>query len=288
MDLAGLRIEAVVVDNGGRDHTRHVTEELAREMAIRYLYEPTLGNYGKSHALNCALDAGGLGDIVAVLDDDMSVDPAWSRGVMAISRRWPNTDLFAGRSYVIWPAGPRPIWVHHSRIQSWMFSVQNCTEDTPLKAGHWFSGNHFWFRSRVIEGRRRFEDSWMTEPNFTLQLVAEGHCGIQGPDAIVGHRVQMQLLDPTTALRRAQKCGALFAASRLDPRFKIRHSRLARQHPFLARAYTAAQWVRWRGLAGLRSNAASDSMRFGDRLVAVEREANFRATWRLLSGLRKA
>src|ERR1051325_113414 len=82
----GIQAEIIVVDNGGQDGAKDVIASLSHKIPIRYLSEPTVGVYGKSHALNRALDAGGLGDIIAVLDDDMSPNPNWFQAVMAISK----------------------------------------------------------------------------------------------------------------------------------------------------------------------------------------------------------
>src|ERR1700722_15935851 len=69
-ERAEIRAEVVVVDNASEDHSRELVSAFAKRIPIRYLYAPELGTYGKSHALNCALDSASLGEIVAVLDDD--------------------------------------------------------------------------------------------------------------------------------------------------------------------------------------------------------------------------
>lgn len=286
-DRAGMEIAVSIVDNGSGDHTRQVADEAAHALPVRYLHEPPGGIYGKSRALNRALGAGGLGELVAVLDDDISVESGWCRGVLALPRRRPDADFFTGCTTVIWPDGPLPPWARDPRIQGWLFSSCGCRSDRELAEGRWFPGGHFWFRARVLEDGRRFEDTWLTEPTYMLQLAVDGFRGVQGPDASAGHRIQPDLLDPVRALRRAQQTGRSFAAVRLNPRFKLRHSRLARQHPVLARLYVGAQWLRWRALAKIRARGAADSVAFGRRLAAVEREANFREAWRILRrGLR--
>jgi glycosyltransferase involved in cell wall biosynthesis len=62
--------EIVVVDNGSRART---TYEVAKEFPVRYLAEPTPG---KNRALNRGIrDA--TGEIIALTDDDCTVDPGW-------------------------------------------------------------------------------------------------------------------------------------------------------------------------------------------------------------------
>src|SRR5579884_2438006 len=89
-DRHQISAEIVVVDNGSEDNTRFVVESYSPSIPIRYLVEPRQGVFGKSHSLNRALEAGGLGDIIAVLDDDMSPHKDWFQGVAAACRRWPD------------------------------------------------------------------------------------------------------------------------------------------------------------------------------------------------------
>lgn len=135
-----VAVEVVVIDNGSTDDTRRVVETFAARINARYLYQPSpIGVYGKSHALNRALDRGALGSIIAVLDDDMSPHPGWIEGVRDICRRWPEKDIFTGRSYVIWPSGPVPAWATDARIHSWAFSVVDQGDrDAPLEKGRWY------------------------------------------------------------------------------------------------------------------------------------------------------
>ncbi len=204
----GIQAELVVVNNASQGETEAIVWRFAERIPIRYLYEPQLGIYGKSHALNRALDAGRLGEIIAVLDDDMSPGPDWFQAVIAICNRWPEKDIFTGDTYPIWPHHDVPGWARKSGIQSWIFSAQRVgRSDLPLEDGKWFSGNHFWFRSRVLAGRRRFRDTWLTEPDFQLDLAELGFAGVSGPDAVAGHRVQSRLLDEEAAISRARKTG---------------------------------------------------------------------------------
>jgi glycosyltransferase involved in cell wall biosynthesis len=109
-DRDGIRTEVIVVDNAGHDNTKEVVDSFRHLIPVRYLHEPTLGVFGKSHALNRALDAGGLGEIIAVLDDDMSPHSDWLKVVTAICKRWPDKDIFTGDRYIIWPCDDVPDW----------------------------------------------------------------------------------------------------------------------------------------------------------------------------------
>lgn len=67
--------EVLVVDNNSRDQTREVVEGFCRRhpRRLRYLFEP---QQGKSYALNAGIREA-KGEILAFMDDDVTVDPRW-------------------------------------------------------------------------------------------------------------------------------------------------------------------------------------------------------------------
>lgn len=67
--------EVLVVDNNSRDRTRELMEKYCKREPnrFRYLFE---GQQGKSHALNAGIRFA-QGDILAFVDDDVTVEPAW-------------------------------------------------------------------------------------------------------------------------------------------------------------------------------------------------------------------
>lgn len=284
-EFNGVNIEVIVADNGSTDDTRQTVASFRDHLPLRYLYEPTRGTYGKSHALNCAIAAAGLGEIVAIIDDDISPHKDWVKGVIRLCHRWPGKDLFTGKTYVIWPDGTVPGWALNPAIQSWMFSAIDYGDlDKPLAEGRWFSGNHFWFRSRVLSGGRRFKDIWLTEPDFMLQLVQEGYQGVSGPDAVAGHRVQPELLQQATARARAVEVGRSFARLRLDPyRSNVNQAVLFKKYPLLARLFCLANGLRWQGLFLAAKLCSSADLRFVRSLVALERLSTYRELLRTAS-----
>jgi glycosyltransferase involved in cell wall biosynthesis len=283
----GIQADVIVVNNAGPRAIGEIVASFRTRLSVRYLEEPTLGNYGKSHALNCALEAGGLGEIIAILDDDMSPHPNWFQAVAAICDRWPDKDIFTGNTYVIWPNASVPSWAKDPKLQSSYFSSFNLgNSDSPLGEGRWFSGNHFWFRSRVLQDRPRFKDIWNTEPDFQLDLGELGFRGIASPEAIAGHRVQPVLLERDVLLTRAKKIGSCNASVRLKPfRKVVVQARMFRQHPWLARLFCVLSYAQWyfRYLISYLYPSAAD--RFPHRLIALERMTGYLELLRTAKGI---
>jgi glycosyltransferase involved in cell wall biosynthesis len=70
--------EVLVVDNNSRDQTRQVAQDFCgRNRHIRYLFE---SKQGKSNALNLAIRES-RGDVLAFMDDDVTVEPDWLRNL---------------------------------------------------------------------------------------------------------------------------------------------------------------------------------------------------------------
>jgi glycosyltransferase involved in cell wall biosynthesis len=284
-DRTALRIEAVVVDNGGADTTPEVVRSFEQFLPIRLLFEPKQGNFGKSHALNRALDEGGLGDIIVILDDDMTPHREWFQGIAALSKRWPDKDMFTGRSYVIWPASTSPAVAQNTTLGVWMYSIlDEGSQDRPMDNGRWFPGGHFWFRSRCLQNGIRFDDIWLTEPKFMLDLVERGYGAVSGPDAVAGHRIQEQLLIESVIRERAKKVGRSNAEVRLRPyRQSIKHARLLNQRPLLGRLFCCAKFSQWAlhwARAKLHFNANN---RFVATMVALEQLTYYRHLLRTAS-----
>jgi glycosyltransferase involved in cell wall biosynthesis len=81
-DLPGsVGWEVLVVDNNSKDRTREVVEDFSRRYPgrFRYLFEP---RQGKSHALNSGIREA-RGEVLAFMDDDVTVDPAWLQNLTA-------------------------------------------------------------------------------------------------------------------------------------------------------------------------------------------------------------
>ena len=73
--------EVLVVDNNSKDQTREIVEDFSRRFPrrFRYLFEP---QQGKSNALNTGIRCA-RGDILAFVDDDVTVEPNWLQNLTA-------------------------------------------------------------------------------------------------------------------------------------------------------------------------------------------------------------
>lgn len=71
--------EVLIVDNNSSDETKAVAEEFCRRYPgrFRYVFEP---QPGKSYALNTGIGES-RGEILAFLDDDVTVSPSWVQGL---------------------------------------------------------------------------------------------------------------------------------------------------------------------------------------------------------------
>ena len=216
---------------------------------------------GKPHALNRALDEGGLGEIVAVIDDDMSPAADWIQSVLSATRRLPQFDIFSGKSHVIWPAGvAKPSWANEPLAQGLLFSVYDTGSTGDVEFGKgaasFASGNCYWFRRLVLDRGARYPDVWTYDAQFMLNLVQRGHRGVFVPEAVIGHRIQKELVDPRKLYERARRMGqemgeldvSLAAQRGKDVLARVR----ARLRPLRALAELGAWSIAWL-LAGLRS-----------------------------------
>src|SRR5581483_4971505 len=203
---------------------------------------------------------------IAILDDDMTPHRDWFQGVAALCRRWPGKDLFTGRSYVVWPASSPPALTQSGPLRTWMYSIiDGGDKDRPMGNGRWFSGNHFWFRSRCLAAGVRFEDVWLTEPKFMLDLVEKGYEAISGPDAVAGHRIQEQLLNENAIRERAVRVGRSNAEVRLCPyRSSVKHAVFMNRHPLVGRIFCCAKLLQ----SGLKWVTAQMNLNATSRLIS--------------------
>lgn len=282
--LAGLasttvseRFEVVVIDNSAKPPLTAAALETPGLRSLRILHEL---QPGKPRALNRAIDEGGLGEIIAVIDDDMSPAPDWIESVLSATRRLPQFDIFSGKSYVIWPAGvAKPPWADEPLALGLLFSVYDTgsTEDVEFGKGgaRFASGNCYWFRHSVLDRGARYPLVWRAyDARFMLELVSQGHRGVFVPEVRTGHRIQKELVDPRKFEERARQIGralAEFDAGKVPRNRNLAGRFRSRLRPLRALAQLGAWSVAWL-LAGMRS----ERTRLPARAIALWRIAYYR------------
>ncbi len=262
--------EVVVIDNGSEPPLSRAALETPGIPALRLLRE---SQRGKSHALNRALDEGGLGEIVAVLDDDMSPAADWIEGVLNSTRRLPQFDIFSGKSHVVWPAGvARPPWTCESLSVGMQFSAfdSGSMDDVEFGIGspRFPPGNHFWFRRKVLDAGARFPNVWITEPEFVVRLGVAGHRGMFVPDVVIGHRIQKELVDPRQFWARARRFGREMAALDTSLTADAHRGPLARLRAWLRPGRALVEFCGW-SCAWLWAGLRPESKRIPARARAL-------------------
>lgn len=264
--------EVVVVDNA-RDRELDAGE-LGRIVGgrLRLLHEP---QPGKWRCLNTAIEAG-LGEVIAVLDDDMTPMPGWAGKVIESVRSRPDFDLFTGKSHIEWPPGVTvPKWANDNLAHCVCFSVLTWDGEHEREMGGIFphpSGNHFWFRRSLLDSVGRFPPGWTSEAEFCMEARSRGHRGALVSGITCGHRVQPELVDADIFFDRAMGFGrALARMQRNDERAKgVRPNAFA--EPF-KHAAAIALWT----LRELRSRSKPEDVSVPKRARARMRIGQHRA-----------
>jgi glycosyltransferase involved in cell wall biosynthesis/membrane-associated phospholipid phosphatase len=94
MEASGADFELILVDDGSRDDSGRVLDELAESRPwLRPLQ--LIRNYGQSVALQAGFDHAG-GDFIVTLDGDLQNDPADIPALLALMHERPHIDLISG------------------------------------------------------------------------------------------------------------------------------------------------------------------------------------------------
>lgn len=104
----GCAYEIIAVDNGSKDDTKEVVEELARKntVPIIYLLEPRSGSH---FARNTGFKAA-RGEILGLIDDDVTVDGHWVKNIIKAYDK-PGVSCAGGKLTLRWVNGPTPEWI---------------------------------------------------------------------------------------------------------------------------------------------------------------------------------
>ncbi len=251
--------EVVVIDNACEPPLTAAALETPGLRALRILREM---QRGKPYALNHALDEGGLGEVIAVIDDDMSPAADWIESVLSATRRLPQFDIFSGKSYVVWPAGvAKPSWAGEPLAQGMLFSTFDTGSSADVEFGkgaaRFPSCNCYWYRRSLLDRGARYPHADLIyEAQFLLKLISLGHRGVFVPEVVIGHRIQKELVSPRFFQDRARLFGRELAEFDMSLAARQRRGVLARirirLRPLRALAELGMWSVAWL-LAALRS-----------------------------------
>jgi hypothetical protein len=281
LDRRHIAVELIIIDNNSTDDTARVITSCAERLPIRRLFQP---KPGKNAALNLALDQPELGELVVFTDDDVTPREDWLRQIAAITDRWPDCDLFGGKTYVVWPYEPVPAWAQSPAILGWGFASNADLGDGErlYPPGRYPVGFNYWVRREAI-GELRFDEHLGPRPErrilgdenkFQRDLQQTGTAIVYAGGAVVGHRVEPELVTPAGILNRA------VATGRSTPHlFGLPRRQLLDRHPvmwYLLRAASLARYGARYLLSRLHPNRDARIVR---RAIALRELA---AGWEML------
>lgn len=199
----GVEWEVLVVDNNSSDQTRQVVDDFCLQYPcrIRYLFEP---RQGKSQALNSGVREA-AGEILAFLDDDVTVDPRWLWNLTAPLRKgkWSGS---GGRTIQAHSFKP-PHWLAIDGPYSMLGPVCASFDlgDHPCELDRAPYGTNMAYRKKMFDKYGGFRtdlgpssDKRIPRPNedteFGRRLLAAGERLRYEPSAVVYHPVPQNRL----------------------------------------------------------------------------------------------
>lgn len=227
--------QVIVVDNGSTDGTEAVLSQFSKTLDLIGLHDPVPG---KSHALNHALAAKAMGELVAFIDDDVTPEPGWLDALVACCDRWPNYSVFGGKITPVLEGVERsPGWALHDSIQTLAFAKHDlASADVEYPAEQDPFGCNFWMRREAIGSTRFLEGIGPqprqrmlgTETQFLRQLRDKGYRPLYTPLVAVEHHIESDRVTKHSVYRRARQGGRGVVHTRGLPQTELlRQSRLA-------------------------------------------------------------
>ena len=186
--------EVLVVNNACTDATSDVVTSFADRLPIRETIEP---RSNLSAARNRAL-AETTGAVVAFIDDDVRVDPAWLVTLARLESAYPDCTVLAGPVRPFFPVPPDPELVAtFPYLKKGFCSLDHKQPEGPLTPGLLPAGANMAFRKALIEG---LEFALHLGPSngsleghedvdFVRRVYARGGTAVWSPDLQVDHRV---------------------------------------------------------------------------------------------------
>jgi len=249
--------EVIVVDNGSTDETQAVLNEFRGRLSLIALRDPVPG---KSHALNHALATCSVGEIVALIDDDVTPAPDWIDAMLECCERWPKHSVFGGKiTPVLQGVKQSPGWAAHDAIQTLAFAKHDlATVDVEYPDHQDPFGCNFWVRREAI-GTTKFLEGigpqprqrmLGTETQFLRQLRAKGYRPVYTPLVAVEHHIESERVTKRSVYRRARQGGRGVIHTRGLPQTELLQRSRAAWH--LSRIGGIAKAVLERALAALQ------------------------------------
>ena len=185
--------EVIIVDNNSRDTTRDVVLKAVDSFPVplHYLLEK---EQGRSAALNAGIRAA-KGEILAITDDDVRVDPLWLRNAEQALERL-QCDYVGGKALPIW-SGKIPSWMPNRGGKHWGVIALLDYGPEPIEFGEKVPlGVNMVFRRECFEraglwdnsiGRKAGTLLGQEVREWTQRARAAGLRGFYSPDLVVHH-----------------------------------------------------------------------------------------------------
>jgi glycosyltransferase involved in cell wall biosynthesis len=185
--------EVIIVDNNSRDATRDVVLKAVDSFPVplHYLLEK---EQGRSAALNSGIRAA-KGEILAITDDDVRVDPLWLRNAEQALERL-QCDYVGGKALPIW-SGKIPNWMPNRGGKHWGVIALLDYGPEPIEFGEKVPlGVNMVFRRECFEraglwdnsiGRKAGTLLGQEVREWTQRARAAGLRGFYSPDLVVHH-----------------------------------------------------------------------------------------------------
>jgi glucosyl-dolichyl phosphate glucuronosyltransferase len=192
--------ELIVVDNNSSDATPTVVAHAATlfPVQVRYIFEK---EQGRSAALNAGIRAA-RGDVIAVTDDDVRVQPDWlDKAASSLERL--DADYIGGRALPIWQ-GPRPEWLPDRGGKHWAVIALLDYGPEPLQLGELAPlGVNMAFRRNAFDRAGLFDNQIGRRAGTLLGQEVREWChrariaglrGFYSPEVVVRHVIQSDRL----------------------------------------------------------------------------------------------
>lgn len=189
--------EVLVVDNNSTDDTRRICESFTEKSAgrVRYLFE---AKQGKTHALNAGI-CEARGEILALTDDDVTVDSLWVAKIYDAFQRY-DCAAVGGRIVPVWKC-KKPSWIELDgpfRHEAYSAIVNFDKGDSPCVLSVAATGANMGLRRTAVEryGPYRTDlnrlDSLLggEDTEYCRRLMQAGEKLMYVPEAIVYHPVE--------------------------------------------------------------------------------------------------